>query len=86
MCSIFPRIEYLWFLCFGLLFEESWGSCDTTGSVQRTLRLGIAGGRCGANWGPRSKLEQEGSLPTIFEFKNHLPEPLLPALIRRHPL
>ncbi|GMN59497.1 hypothetical protein TIFTF001_028587 [Ficus carica] len=62
------------------------GSYDTTGSVQRTLGLGTAGGRCGADWGPRSKLKQEGSLPIIFEFRNHLPEPLLPALIRCHPL
>ncbi|GMN62179.1 hypothetical protein TIFTF001_031265 [Ficus carica] len=79
-------ISFLGFLCFGLFFEESRGSCDTTGSVQWTLGLGTAGGKCSTDWGPRSKLEQEGSLPTIFEFRNHLPEPLLPALIHRHPL
>ncbi|GMN63919.1 hypothetical protein TIFTF001_032994 [Ficus carica] len=48
--------------------------------------LGLTGGRCGVDWGPRTKLELEGSLPTIFEFGNQLPELLLPALIRRQPL
>ncbi|GMN55622.1 hypothetical protein TIFTF001_024754 [Ficus carica] len=75
-----------WFLCFGLLFETGRGTCDSTGSVQWTLGLGTAGGKCGADWVPRSKLEQKGSLPTISEFRNHLLEPLLPALNRRHPL
>ncbi|GMN40516.1 hypothetical protein TIFTF001_009740 [Ficus carica] len=46
----------------------------------------IVGGTCGVNWGPRSKLKLEGSLPTISEFRNQLPEPLLPALIHRQPL
>ncbi|GMN30979.1 hypothetical protein TIFTF001_046467 [Ficus carica] len=59
--SLMLRLHPAWFLCFGLLFETSRGTCNTTESVQRTVGLGTAGGKCGADWGPRSKLKQKGS-------------------------
>ncbi|GMN45061.1 hypothetical protein TIFTF001_014255, partial [Ficus carica] len=60
------RLGILW---FGLLLSGKRESCNTIGFVQRTLRFGIVGGTCGVDWGPRSKLKLEGSLPTISELK-----------------
>ena len=79
-------ILFLGFLPPGLIFDSSGGNWAPAGSVRRTPGLGTAGGKCGADWGPRSKLEQKVILPTISEFGNHLIEALLPALICSHPL
>ncbi|GMN66973.1 hypothetical protein TIFTF001_036039 [Ficus carica] len=50
-------------------------------SVHRTPGLGT---KWGADWGPRSDLDDGFVLPTISEQRNQLNDRLLPALIRLH--
>ncbi|GMN51455.1 hypothetical protein TIFTF001_020609 [Ficus carica] len=66
------------------LFPSVDSGCMNVVELENLSRT--TGGKCGADWGSRSKREQKGSLPTIFEFGNHLPETLILVLICRHPL
>ncbi|GMN60655.1 hypothetical protein TIFTF001_029740 [Ficus carica] len=63
---------------------DSGGTWCPAGNGDHTPGIGTTGGQCDVECGPRSKLEQKVSLPTIFGFENHRTEPLLPALIRLH--
>ncbi|GMN60189.1 hypothetical protein TIFTF001_029279 [Ficus carica] len=76
----------LGFLPPGLILESSRGTWCPAESVHRTPGIGTTGDQCGTDWGPRSKLEQKVSLPTIFGLEYHRTEPLFPALIRLHRL
>ncbi|GMN64829.1 hypothetical protein TIFTF001_033890 [Ficus carica] len=52
--------------------------------VHRTPGLGTAGGKCDADWGPRSNLNDGFVLPTTSDQRNQLNDRLLSALIRLH--
>ncbi|GMN57373.1 hypothetical protein TIFTF001_026490 [Ficus carica] len=60
------------------------GTWCPAGNGDQTPGIGTTGGQYDFECGPRSKLEQKVSLPTIFGFENHRTEPLLLALIRLH--